>query len=139
MKQPEIIIHIGMHKTGTTSIQRTFARHLNDFDFVYVKLENPNHSREIFTLFEEKNHPSKNDIENQEVTKVNKQTKNRLIENFQKYTNKKFIISGESIRGMSPNALMEFKLFLSQYFHKISIVAYIRTPKDYMESAFNRL
>ena len=139
MKQPEIIIHIGMHKTGTTSIQRTFARHLNDFDFVYVKLENPNHSREIFTLFEEKNHPSKNGIENQKVEEINRKTKNRLIENFQIHPNKKYIISGESIRSMSPHALINFKSFLDQFFKKITIVAYIRPPKAYMESAFQQV
>jgi len=139
MKIDEIIIHVGMHKTGTTSIQRTLNKHLEDSRFIYVKLAVPNHSRQIFTLFEEKNHPSINKIKNQEIEKVNIKTKNRLIENFKKSKDKKYIISGESIRGMSLNALINFKSFLKQYFHKITVVAYIRPPKAYMESAFQQI
>jgi len=139
MKQPEIIVHVGMHKTGTTSIQRTLDKHLNDPHFVYVKLANPNHSRQIFTLFEERNHPSVNVIGDQEVEEANNQTRNRLIESFQAHNNKKYIISGESIRGMSKDSLVNFKSFLSQYFQKITIVAYIRSPKAYMESAFQQI
>lgn len=139
MKHPEIIVHVGMHKTGTTSIQRTLDKNLNDPGFIYVKLSNPNHSRQIFTLFEAKNHPSINEIRNQEVEKANRQTQNQLIENFQAHRNKKYIISGESIRTMSPSALQNFKSFLEQYFYKITIIAYIRSPKAYMESALQQI
>ncbi len=49
-----------MHKIGTTSIQKTLDTHLNDSRFIYVKLSNSNHSKEIFMLFE-KNHPKQTD------------------------------------------------------------------------------
>ncbi len=135
MKHPEIIVHVGMHKTGTTSIQKTLNQYLNDPNFIYVKLNNPNHSKEIFTLFEKKYHPGMKSISGKNLNKENKNTKRKLIESFQKHTAKKYIISGEAIRGMSPPALIRFKYFLEQYFYKITIVAYIRPPKAYMESA----
>lgn len=139
MKLEEIIIHIGMHKTGTTSIQRTLNKNLNNSSFAYIKLQNPNHSKEIFTLFEEKNHPSRDSIHNTEIEKNNALTEKKLIDNFNQNIDKKIIISGESIRGISQSGLINFKIFLEKYFKKITIVAYIRSPKGYMESALQQI
>ena len=45
------ILHAGMHKTGSTSIQLTFNE-LDDDSFYYARILNaPNHSRHIQTAF----------------------------------------------------------------------------------------
>ena len=134
----EIIIHIGMHKTGTTSIQETLDENLNDPEFSYVHLSAPNHSKEIFTLFQEINHPLEKNTGSEKIKKRNLLTKENLINNFTRTRNKKLIISGESIRDMSKKSLIRFREFLREYFHQITIVAYIRAPKGYMESAFQQ-
>ena len=52
MRKKEIIIHIGMHKTGSSSIQQTLHKYMNDKRFTYVDLGHANHSRQISSLFE---------------------------------------------------------------------------------------
>ena len=139
MKVPELIIHIGMHKTGTTSIQQSLHKHLNDTNYHYIKLNTPNHSRQIFTLFEEKRHPSILHIPNDEFKALNRETEAQLIHNFTEFRNKKMIISGESIRLLSLAGTKRMRTFMKRYVEKISIVAYIRPPKAYMESAFQQI
>src|SRR5690554_6594357 len=43
-------IQIGMHKTGTTSIQSDLSKLVSD-EFHYLKLDGPNHSIVLRTLF----------------------------------------------------------------------------------------
>ncbi len=54
------IIHIGMHKTGSTSIQKSLDG-FHDQEFFYAHLGNtPNHSLAIFSLFS--SHPERHHL-----------------------------------------------------------------------------
>lgn len=140
MKKKEIIIHIGMHKTGSSSIQRTLYKYLNDKRFTYVDLGSANHSSYISSLFEKDIRKRDNRVNpGSNKKQLNASIKKRLIDNFTTLDDKVMIISGESIRKLSKKELIEFRNFLQRYFQHIQIVAYIRPPKGYMESAFQQI
>jgi hypothetical protein len=46
-----VIVHIGMHKTGSSSIQHTLYQRLADASFEYADLGCANHSEQIHSLF----------------------------------------------------------------------------------------
>ena len=46
----EVILHIGMHKTGSTSIQLSLNGY-DDGETIYANLENINHAFPIYTIF----------------------------------------------------------------------------------------
>ena len=121
-KKKEIIIHIGMHKTGSSSIQETLHMNMrNNPSFAYVNLGSVNHSKLQF-MFTEKG----------------KNYKSLLIDNFISSNSDNMIISGEGLVKLSQNELKKLKKFLSNYFDKIKIVCYIRPPASYMSSAFQQ-
>lgn len=45
------ILHVGPAKTGSSSIQQTLYKELNDPYFEYADLGEPNHNRQLFTVF----------------------------------------------------------------------------------------
>jgi len=140
-KNKKCYIHIGMHKTGSTSIQTTLNKNTSD-NFHYVQMDTPNHGGNIFTLFSD--HPEKYHAwrklgkSKDEINKIAKETEKQLIQNFTENNLNNFIISGEDIITLSHNELMKFKSFLENYFDTIIIIGYVRSPKSYIESAFQQ-
>ena len=136
------IVHIGMHKTGSSSIQATLSRQKSSSDFHYVKLDSPNHGGNIFSLFTEypeKYHAwRKQGLSKEDVHKINQKTERMLISNFTETNSDTVIISGEDIVNLSQDALEKLKTFLNGYFETTLIVGYVRSPKSYIESAFQQ-
>lgn len=141
MKKKECIVHIGMQKTGSSSIQQTLQQRLESETFYYLDLTIPNHSIPLRSLFgtDEIFHLHKilNRTQN-DIDKYNMDTKDKLIKNIQTCDKPIMIISGESITSLSKNELEGFRDFLDFYFDKITIVGYVRTPKSYIESLFQQ-
>ncbi len=137
------IVHIGMHKTGSTSIQRNLNKQLNK-NFSYFALGTPNHSGPFCSLFSEM--PESLDLHKRrgftssQITRYNaeadKMVKKHLLDNPQYDT---FVISGESITILSKESLEKFKNYLLDFFETIKIVAYIRSPISYANSAFQQM
>jgi len=134
-----VYVHIGMHKTGSSSIQKTLHNSLEDPNYVYVDLGGENHSGKIQSLFStdpftNHNH-RKCGWDLSKINKFNKDTRSNLIKQLSNSTSN-MIISGEGITAIDKPGLLSFKYFLRNYFRNIVIVAYIRPPISYMESAF---
>ena len=144
MKKKECIVHIGMHKTGSSSIQASLYQQLKSEFFSYFDLNEPNHSERIFSLFvkERKNriHSAyqKKGLTNNDIVDLNLNTKNMLINNMDVSNKSIMILSAEKITDLVTVELEELKFFFSLYFEKITIVAYVRTPKSYLESMFQQ-
>ncbi len=136
----EIFLHVGIPKTGTTSIQRTLFSKMNsefleDNDYLYPKHWPENHS--IFILNNFSDHPEKL-IENinkrygiEEIKKINEESFYRLEKEIKKTTCSKLIISGEGIS----NLTMDNLLNLQNYFLticgkqvKFNIIIFVRNP-----------
>ena len=139
-KRKLCIMHIGMHKTGSSSIQHNlYQKKFSNFS--YFDLGTENHSIPIYSYLADNPYNyhihkrlgrTKSDVDN-----YNKQ----FIEKFENHmkNNKEFetfILSGEDICVLSPQSLRKLKKFLLKYFHKIKIVGYVREPISYMTSEF---
>ncbi|AKF25720.1 hypothetical protein YH65_10230 [Sulfurovum lithotrophicum] len=121
------IIHIGMHKTGSSSIQQSLFHNLKDDTFSYLDMGIPNHSISMSMLFRNSSR------KNPETVNL----KNKLIKSI-KNSHSIMIISAEAISMFSKEDLKYLRDFLLDYFKEIQIVGYIRSPKSYMESFFQQ-
>jgi hypothetical protein len=134
------VLHVGMHKTGTSSIQTMLYRHLSDKRFHYANLEGENQSVPIYSLFCDQ--PEDYYIIRalgwgpEEVAAYNDRNRKSLIDGFKSQrADIVELISGEDIGAMSVAELVRLKEFLDQYFTRIQIIAYIRSPASYIRSA----
>ena len=131
MKKKECIVHIGMHKTGSSSIQVTLDKKFKSQETCYFNLAKANHSRLILSLFSK----HKKTIAEHD----NAVTMKMMLENIENCPGQRMILSGEGIVKLTEEELKAFKDFLYQYFEKITIVAYVRSPGSFMVSAFQEI
>jgi nucleoid DNA-binding protein len=139
-----------MHKTGSSSIQRTLSKALGTGNFVYADMGNdrdlpigPNHSVPIYLLFSSK--PNRHDIykklrwDKQEIVRTRNAIRSKLERCINNSRGKTVIISGEGIPMLSKSDLLNMKKYFERYFDDILIVGYIRPPVSYMESTFQQI
>ncbi|QCT94705.1 hypothetical protein FE773_05785 [Caminibacter mediatlanticus TB-2] len=139
-KKKLCIVHIGMHKTGSSSIQYNLNKYKFN-NFSYFNLGVDNHSIPIFSLFTK--HPEKYHIHlragrnKKEIEEYNNEIKKMFINHLQKNKDKEvFIISGEDISALNNEEVTAFRNFLYKYFEKIKIIGYIRSPHSFISSNF---
>jgi len=140
---PHCILHIGMPKTGSSSIQQTFCGLVSNEQFHYLELgESGNHSVLIYSLFS-KDPASyhahvKANRSAVEISKFNGVNFGELKKAMQGVRSENVIISGEDIMFLDANELLELKKFLFEYVSSIQVIAYIRPPISFMQSAFQQ-
>lgn len=134
------IIHIGMHKTGTTSIQQSLHR-FADNRFFYAVLGNVcNHSLAIYSIFADK--PERHHLHKAHkrdetgVARYITEMKSDLERSIETAGDRTLIISGEDIGILSAAALKKLQNYFAQHFDVVSIVAYVRTPAAFISSSF---
>jgi hypothetical protein len=137
---PEIILHIGMHKTGTTSIQAA----LNNFDdgrVRYARLNDVNHSIPIYSLF------SKNKYEylvhqkfGRSQDKIDTINDNTVIdlERELNMDREKIIISGEDISTLESDEVQSLVTWLRARTRSLRVMAYVRDPLGFASSALQQ-
>lgn len=136
------VIHIGMHKTGSSSIQSSLYKQLTDENFSYADLGGPNHTSRILQLFSE--HPEKyKSNSTKSLSKGRKKLsrqifEDELVQSFSQDKAANLIISGEGIYNLSVGELRKMQAFLSRYVKKIVIVGYVRSPISFIESSFQQ-
>jgi len=143
MKKKQIktlFLHIGMPKTGSSSIQLTLFKIKEIFGIEYVDLGEVNHGGRVRSLFSSNpntwhGHKVAGRTE-QEIKDFNDSTKSKLVKSFEKSCCQ--IISGEDIYLMDKLGLKNFKEFASPFFDKIVVVGYVRPPVSYLSSAFQQ-
>lgn len=138
----EALIHLGMHKTGSTSIQDTLHGYRKS-GTSYARLKTPNHSIPITTIFSDRATPHPIHIRNgrttEEIERLKLEYKAALDADCQNQNIQKLIISGEDIYELSPKSLTLLRDYLEKYFEKISLVAYLREPESYITSALQQI
>lgn len=145
MQKKELcIVHIGMPKTGSSTLQEAFFYGLNDENVTYVNLPHSNQSGWIYGTFcqqPESYHffikqfiTSKKEIKN-----FREKTKKLLIDGFENQKSNTSLISGEDLFHFNTNEIELMKKFLNEYFRKVLIVAYVRPVKSFFNSAFQQL
>ncbi|GAA6133816.1 hypothetical protein NBRC116188_06050 [Oceaniserpentilla sp. 4NH20-0058] len=152
----EIILHIGMHKTATTSIQGFCGEHANKlqnkFDTFYPTFSNPsrskifNHSIPFYSIFS--NEPEKYSINiNQGINtkelaeESNKIFKKQFRNRVEKTNASRLLISGEDISRLNHIEMTRMKNFLSKFLEedgKFTVILFLRNPISYCQSALQQ-
>lgn len=137
----KIILHVGMHKTGSSSIQDTLSK--ADMGPVeYMPIGPANQSGTMALMFRE-------DVEEYHSFKLRGLTRSQLLENrkvlqrrmthyFENTTAETVLISGEGISIMSPAEIEYLAAFLYDQTKDVQVIAYVRSPCSFMNSAFQQ-
>jgi hypothetical protein len=136
-----IILHIGMHKTGSTSIQRALAG-FDDGLTKYPDLGYANHSIPFYTVFSGRHHDYKiwklQGLSPEEIEKKRAQCFNSIEASLGWCSNRNIIFSGEGLSIISEKGIDAIKNLLDRYSDNISIVGYVRDPCSYVKSAWQQ-
>ena len=141
----KVFIHVGMHKTGTTSIQGTLFKNngiLHKNNILYSKQWGRNHSVPVRNIWDdnpEAYHINiKMGLSKRKIKKVNKSYKKRFCNEIRNTKLNTLVLSGEGICKMDKKNLMEFKSFLLSVLPnaKIEILICLREPVAYIASAY---
>jgi len=136
------IVHMGMHKTGTTSIQES----LNNFEddkFVYAKLGNHgNHSLPVYSAFAD--NPNSHHLhrasqrDDDAVRAYVAQVWIDFDRSFAKARGRTLLVSGEDIGVLPDRILVKLRDYLRSRAGDVKIVGYVRSPAGFMQSHFQQ-
>ena len=139
----KIVLHAGMHKTGSNSIQDVFAT-LDSPQFQYGAGNANNLSWAFKTMFtpEKKmerrfQHVSQgHDLDSLLVKKAEWRARNdTILRNCRKPM---ALFSAEAISGMKSDAQSDMHAYLSKYSDDIHVFAYVRAPLSMMQSSYQQ-
>ena len=136
----ELILHIGMHKTGTTSIQSS----LSQFDNGSVRaarLGDVNHSVPMFTFFSEDRYDyhvhRSHGRGRTDIDAIVEDARDCLIKELS-LGRDRLIISGEDIALIDSVGVDTMATFLEQHVDNIRVLAYVRDPIGFASSALQQ-
>jgi hypothetical protein len=141
-KIDECIVHVGMHKTGSTSIQNFFSKVGKIGDISYFDLGHPNHAERIYSMFTKNGvhiEHRKKGWSRDRIEDFKRDTEKRIEKSIENCDSDRMLISGEGILDLERDELSDMKRYLLRNFERVRIVAYVRPPKEYMESFFQEL
>lgn len=131
-----------MHKTGSSSIQETL-RNYRCGGFKYAELGSSNHSVPMVTIFSENRHSYGNHLSlgrtSSEIDEFKKKSEDFLLADLNDIDVENLIISGEEISYLSYKSVIEIKNYFKNYFDKIIVLAYVRDPIGFSNSAFQEV
>lgn len=132
-------LHVGMHKTGSSSIQKSLNNHDFKGDTKYLNIGFENHSIPFYSLFS--NFPEHYHIHQRsnrsfyECIKLNLEYLTKIEEELV-HSTENIIISGEDISVLSVEKLRLLEKYLKLFFSDIEVIIYVRPPYSYMVSDF---
>jgi hypothetical protein len=136
------ILHYGMHKTGSSSIQDSLHAALADPRFHYLDLGRPNASAEVLTAFsatpERQNMNRKLGLDRAQLLPRAAALRRRLEEELDRARGRTALISGEHIPLLQPAELSAFADFVRAGADSLRAVGYVRDPQGYIESVFQQ-
>jgi len=134
----KIYLHIGLHKTGTSSIQTTFYKSYDGLlargiNYPRLRIENPNHSVTLVPLFhrdplryQELRRGGVNTRE--KVEKRNAQVRAALRQALNSNTAEKIVFSGEGLAHLRVGELEKLRSELAPYAGDFRVIVYVRDP-----------
>lgn len=134
----EVILHIGLHKTGSTTIQEALS-HLSDTNTRVASFREKNHSIPMSTIFSERISKTrayvKRGISPAEVLEKKAHYLSLLSKDIEDTSFERLILSGEAMSIFSSDE----KQSCVKYFHerecKVKVIALVREPLDWVRSA----
>ena len=151
MNIKNIILHVGMHKTGTSSIQVTCCNETNNkilknSGIIYPRsLGDANHSIPIYSLFtnDPQNYPYiyRNNITENKLFTNNMKTLSNLLNEISDSSCHTLLLSGEDIGLLTESELFKLRHTFDSIFNNPSykILQYVRNPVNYYTSVYQTL
>lgn len=141
---PTCILHVGMPKTGTSSIQESLYFGLEDPRFRLVNLGHPNGSLFIEPIFRDRPegfwlHRTKG-LSPERLRRMRTRLEARLRGALRKVRDASAtaVISAESLWWHSEGELDRLREFLASEGFQPQVLAYVRPPRSYLESFFQQ-
>ena len=136
----EVLLHIGMDKTGSSSIQHSFAGY-DDGSLAYAQLATANHSMPLQMLFRDPDAPARairaQGYDRDQILAEREQHRADLVAALDQGRDR-VLISAEGVLGLKPDQLEELRDLLAQHCDRIRLLAYVREPMGYASSAFQQ-
>lgn len=142
--KPQCILHIGMPRTGLTSIQKALYNISESNEFLYPKLDtHNNHSPLIYLLFSEEKlsnytAPFYGKQSNSELNKLKADILISLKKKLSECKKNIIIFLSEGLIFLSVISLQKLKDFLLEFVSDIKILAYVRSAISFTKSAFKQ-
>lgn len=147
VKKKELcILHIGMPKTGSSTIQENLFLGIDDPELSYASLPESNHSGPVLTMFIDNpiDYHYARFVGIEKINCLNIKHLSILEEDFGNSGAGIKVLSGEDFfylpeLGKKRNGVQLLKNFLDRFFEKTVVVAYVRKPSELLPSAFQQL
>ncbi len=145
----EVILHVGLHKTGTTSIQDTLYKRENYEVFKengirFIEKLDPNNGFGIYSAFSK--HPENfhvnlsKGLSMAEIDEYNSFVKQEIINELNK--DDRLLISGEDIIALDYDELDNFRKFVeecTEHEIKWNVIMYLRNPVQFLSSWYQQM
>ncbi len=137
----KLLLHIGMHKTGSSSLQATFfgsSDTLLNAGITYLDIED-NHSAAFYSLFceapEAYHVNQRRGINSKERAAAHNHTLRKVLsEKLATVDTDLTIISGEDLSLLPKQKVPELHQFLTSFFDDIRVIGYARPPVSFVNS-----
>lgn len=137
----KVILHFGMHKTGSTSIQRTL-RKKKDPAFNYLPWEIFSHSNLFRLLFEDDDSIPLREkvagITHENMAERREHWAARTARNIRKNPDKTVVFSAERGSSAPVAAHQKCRKFFRKFSDDIQVVIYVRSPASFIQSAYQQ-
>jgi nucleoid DNA-binding protein len=135
------VLHVGMHKTGTSSIQQSLNGFADERHLYANITGHPNHSRAIFEAlgFQPGERGAAGGAKGGAANRgrsADPAALARLSRSIDDARGRTWVVSGEGMSLLPPAALRRLHDFLRPRFDQVTIAAAVRAPAGYMASAF---
>ncbi len=142
----ELFLHVGMHKTGTTSIQQTLDAHatlLQEHGLSWFAADSPNHSRAVFSAFTEAPHRYHMNRRQglhrpEDAAAFGAASRDALARFLAEAPGPRLVISGESISLLSPEAKQRMLAAFRPALDRITVIGFVRPPRSFIASAIQQ-
>lgn len=132
------VLHIGMHKTGSSSIQHSLFNAPASPDWTLVRGKTGNAGFALHAVFgspdTDQSSLKRIGMSKEKVAHFAQQSRRRLKESLGK-TAPLCLLSAEGMTRLEADSLVRLRDWLSLRVEKIRVVGYVRTPHEFIESA----
>jgi hypothetical protein len=136
------IVHIGPHKTGTSSIQQTLFHELQSDVFEYAKLGSANQGNRLHLMIsaepEENLHAKRNGLTPMQAEHKSIRYSRDFNRALARTTCPNIVFSGEAQSAFSLEEVHDLRRLLANHFDRMTIVGYVRPPRALMQSTFQQ-